>query len=94
MGAGHTARAFGFGGLVPMSNNGDVLWYLDWDDPDTTVDTGLMFPTAEMLGIDLVLPDFSYLWRKLNGTQFDPGVLGDGGRMPEGGESSAPRSCA
>jgi len=32
----------GFGGIVPMSNNGDVLWYLDWDDTDTTKDTGLL----------------------------------------------------
>ena len=32
-----------FGGIVPFSNNGDVLWFLDWDDPDTTIDTGLFF---------------------------------------------------
>ena len=34
---------FGFGGIVPMSNNGDVLWFLDWDDPDTTIDTALLY---------------------------------------------------
>ncbi|MEX1024199.1 MAG: hypothetical protein WD226_03895 [Planctomycetota bacterium] len=28
-------------GPVHIANNGDVLWYGDWDDPDTTRDTGL-----------------------------------------------------
>jgi ribonuclease J len=34
---------------------------IEYDGRIVVVDTGLMFPTAEMLGIDLVLPDFSYL---------------------------------
>jgi ribonuclease J len=34
---------------------------LEYDGRIVVVDTGLMFPTSEMLGIDLVLPDFSYL---------------------------------
>src|ERR1044072_2759003 len=34
---------------------------IEYDRRGVVVDTGLMFPTAEMLGIDLVLPDFSYL---------------------------------
>ena len=34
---------------------------IEFDGKILVVDTGLMFPTAEMLGIDLVLPDFSYL---------------------------------
>jgi ribonuclease J len=33
----------------------------EYEDRIVVVDTGLRFPTAEMLGIDLVLPDFSYL---------------------------------
>ncbi len=36
-------RGFGFGGIVPMSNTGDVLWYMDWDDTDTTIDTALWY---------------------------------------------------
>jgi ribonuclease J len=34
---------------------------VEYDGRIVVVDTGLKFPTAEMLGIDLVLPDFSYL---------------------------------
>src|SRR4051794_41784571 len=34
---------------------------VEYEGRIVVVDTGLMFPTAEMLGIDLVLPDFSYL---------------------------------
>src|SRR5690242_9238833 len=34
---------------------------IEYDGRIVVVDTGLMFPTAEMHGIDLVLPDFTYL---------------------------------
>src|SRR5882757_10696132 len=34
---------------------------IEYDGRIVVVDTGLKFPTPEMLGIDLVLPDFSYL---------------------------------
>ena len=34
---------------------------VEYDGRIVVVDCGLMFPTTEMLGIDLVLPDFAYL---------------------------------
>ncbi len=53
-----TLRILPLGGLGEIGKNMTVVEY---DGRIIVVDTGLMFPTAEMLGIDLVLPDFSYL---------------------------------
>jgi ribonuclease J len=51
-------RILPLGGLGEIGKNMTVV---ERDGRIVVVDTGLMFPTAEMLGIDLVLPDFSYL---------------------------------
>ena len=37
------------------------MMVIEYEGSIVVVDVGLRFPTAEMLGIDLVLPDFSYL---------------------------------
>src|SRR5262245_21700069 len=57
-----TLRILPLGGLGEIGKNMTVVEY----DGRIVVDTGLMFPTAEMLGIDLVLPDFSYLRERAN----------------------------
>ena len=49
-------RILPLGGLGEIGKNMTVI---ESDGRIVIVDTGLMFPTAEMLGIDLVLPDFS-----------------------------------
>jgi ribonuclease J len=50
--------------VLPLGGLGEIgknMMVLEYDGRIVVVDTGLRFPTAEMLGIDLVLPDFSYL---------------------------------
>jgi ribonuclease J len=51
-------RVLPLGGLGEIGKNMTVIEY---DGRIVVVDTGLMFPTAEMHGVDLVLPDLSYL---------------------------------
>jgi ribonuclease J len=56
--AGKKLRVLPLGGLGEIGKN---MTLVEYEGRIIVVDTGLMFPTAEMHGIDLVLPDFSYL---------------------------------
>ena len=58
-----TLRVLPLGGVGEIGKNMTVVEY---DGRIVVVDTGLRFPTAEQMGIDLVLPDFSYLRERVD----------------------------
>jgi ribonuclease J len=53
--------------LIPLGGLGEIgmnMMVLEYDDTIVVVDCGLMFPESHMPGIDIVIPDISYLRKK------------------------------
>src|SRR5262249_40809690 len=49
------------GGLGEFGMN---MLALSWGETTIVVDAGVMFPDAELLGVDLIIPDLTYLQQK------------------------------
>ena len=54
----NTVKVIPLGGMEQIGMN---ITLIEYEDNIIVVDCGLAFPTDDMLGIDLVIPDITYL---------------------------------
>ncbi|HLR10690.1 MAG TPA: ribonuclease J [Sporosarcina sp.] len=55
--------------IIPLGGVGEIgkaMYVVEIDDEMFIVDSGLMFPESEMLGIDIVIPDIAYVEENKN----------------------------
>jgi ribonuclease J len=54
--------------IIPLGGLGEVgknMMIYEYDENILVVDTGIMFPENDMLGIDYIIPDFDYLMNRI-----------------------------
>jgi ribonuclease J len=52
--------------IIPLGGLGEVgknMMVYEYGGDILIVDTGIMFPDSDMLGVDYIIPDFTYLMR-------------------------------